>query len=135
MAAHRFRLELAGETVYGIAFPSESELEAFCAARGLETVRPVTSPANHPYERPPGRPSFDSVIAAAVAELKLDNRASLSDRARLVLRYLAQSHAAENIPCRRTVTRYLIAQCAGQRDGQNRGHKAGRARMRRSGGT
>ncbi len=37
MRAIRLKLELAGETVYGIAFPSESELEAFCAARGLET--------------------------------------------------------------------------------------------------
>lgn len=136
MTLHRFKLELAGQTVYGLAFETEAELEQFCASRGGLQVAQPAAPADPPTAEPRarGRPSFDSMIAAAVKELELDDRESLPVRARQVLQHLALAHGSEDIPCRRTVTRYLTAQPIGQKSGQNHGQNSRRARIRRTGG-
>ncbi len=137
MRAIRLKLELAGETVYGIAFPSEAELEAFCAARGLYLGQPPIErgPSDGPPRR--GRPCFDAMLEQAVAEIE-EELAACDDataRARVVRRHLAQTHLADEIPKIRTVTAYLAEHPIGKKTGNKSGRKSTHARMRRSGGT
>jgi hypothetical protein len=135
VAAHRFRLELAGQMVYGVAFATEAELEEFLGSRGIALVQAQTpaAPIEAGHEPQRGRPSFGAVIAAAVAELDADIAGcdSLSARARLVLQHLAKSHAAEELPSTRCVTRYLSEQPIGQKYGNKYGRKSERAKIRR----
>lgn len=139
MPAHRFKLELAGQMIHGVAFATEAELEQFCGARGLEiasTTAPADPPANQP--RPRGRPSFDSTIAAAVAELEPQLAgcgSNVSARARLVLRHLASNHAAEDLPKTGAVRAFLAERAAVVKNSAEKSaNKSKRARIRRTGG-
>lgn len=114
MTAHRFRLELAGQTVYGLAFTSETDLDAFMAVRTtvgaadlVDTRPPAPPPDPEPVHR--GRPSFDALIAEAVQALdaELKPRLTLRERARRVLKYLAPRCAPPEMPSRDTVERHL----------------------------
>lgn len=122
---HRFKLELAGQTVYGLAFATEAELDRFCADRGLDLARPV------PVEdaRPRGRPSFHAAISAAVAALHVelagcDNAAA---RARLVQRHIARTAPdAASVPSTHTIAIYL-----GKPVGKSFGKSLGKSRRRK----
>jgi len=66
------------------------------------------------------------VIAEAIRALDLDPAGKLSDRARAVLRKIAETHNADEIPSLRTVRAFL----AGQAVGGNSGRKSGRKSRR-----
>ena len=80
VAARRFRLDIAGTTLVGLAFASDAELEAWLAARGALVVEGLTSRAAARAPGPtararreapaaalrgPGRPPIDDVDAIA----------------------------------------------------------------------
>lgn len=132
MSAHRFRLEVAGQVVVGLAFTSEDELEDFLLGRGglgesVAQAPPARSEPDEPRGR--GRPSHAAVIAAAVAALgaKLGGRQSLAQRTNFVLEQLAETREASEIPGRSTVERYLSSL-------QKSPQKSKRARISRKGG-
>ncbi len=107
-------LTIAGETIYGVAFSSEQERDAFLAGRGVPLDMPMATADREckasGEPRPVGRPSFDSLIAEACATLGVqvwDARRPLAARARSVLRHLADLHDPKQIPGLATVKRYL----------------------------
>lgn len=143
MPAYRFKLELAGQVFHGVMdigrglirwFPTEAELDRFCAAQGLEvaTAAPADSPAEQLRR---GRPSFDAVIAAAVSTLKAELAGcgdNVSACARLVLRYLAKSVAAEDMPSTGKVRAFLTERSrVAKKSARKSARKSKRARIRR----
>jgi hypothetical protein len=131
---HRFRLEIAGQEVHGLAFDSEASLEAFLGDRGIGLAVNTSTGRRHIPEEPraAGRPSFDIMIAAAVTDLQVKS-ADRGDRSALalrILRHLAKTHSAEELPGTRAVTNYLRDNLAGKKYGKN----SKRARIRRIGG-
>lgn len=112
----RFTLSVEGcEPVHGVLTESADELDALLAGladRGATnaSIGVTRAPAQ---QRPRGRPSFDTALAKAVAQLSLDASRPLADRARDVLKHLAETAAEpELIPARRTVENYLAEHCA-----------------------
>lgn len=120
MSARRFKLEIDGCMFFCAAFESERDLDALLAGRLAISSGVNLSSAPGPAgldwpprikpERPVGRPSFDSVLADAVQALQLDPAQSLAERTRRVLRHLAETCEASEIPGTRTVERYLAEQ-------------------------
>ena len=111
MSAHRFVVTIDGKVQHGLLFESENELEDFLLGRALVGV-PGTSappPPSEPDEARQGRPSFDDLIAQAVASLgpKLAAYGSTAERARCVLRLLAATVEPADLPKRRTVETFL----------------------------
>jgi hypothetical protein len=134
VSAHRFKLELAGQTVYGLAFATEAELDQFCAARGPEVAAPADPPTHEPHRR--GRPSFAVMLEAAAKTLrrKLSRCDSLSARARLVLRHLAQTLDAEDLPAASTVRAFLAERPIAKKIAEKSAEKSERAKIHRIGG-
>jgi hypothetical protein len=136
-----FELIVAGHTLRGFALESESEYDevlTLLAARGFKIQRAVAAaPMDHPEPHSRGRRSFDGILAAAVSTLETDlaDCDSISARARLVLKHLAETHGADNVPSTRTVTAYLADHRVGKKVGNKYGNKSKRARIRRTGGT
>jgi hypothetical protein len=140
MPAHRFKLELDGQTVYGLAFASEAELKQFCNARGLEPTAQPAAPVDPlgDEQRPRGRPSYSAMLEAGVQALEpeIGSGDNLSARARVLLRYLAQSYAAEELPSTSTVRAFLADRAAvAEKSANKSANKSKRARIRRTGGT
>jgi hypothetical protein len=113
MAARRFRHEEAGKVTFGLAFDSEEELESFLGSRGtlavdaVETGRAMSAPSE---PRPPGRPSMDARIAAAMDQLadRLAECDSIAARARLLCAHLKETlPPGADLPAERTVRVYL----------------------------
>ncbi len=113
MSGKPFEMIIDGEVSWCVAFESEAERRA--AMRGEP---PRTCPSQLSCEaaelpadpRPRGRPSFDSLLDAAVEAVgpELARMSTLADRARHVLKHLAQScEDPLEIPSRDTVERYL----------------------------
>jgi hypothetical protein len=111
MSAHRFLVEIDGEVLHGLLFATASDLEAFILGRALVGVPVARAPPqpSDPDEARQGRPSFDDLIAHAVASLgpRLAARGSIAERARCVLRFLAATVAPADLPRRRTVETFL----------------------------
>lgn len=143
MTANRFRLEVAGQVVVGLAFGSEGELEEFLADRGRgllamgsEQDGGITSQIEADEQQPRrGRPSFHGVIAAAVEILgdKLNGHC-LADRARCVLRLLAKTCEPSEIPKTGTVRAYLAAHPVAKKSVDKSVKKSKRAMVGRTGG-
>jgi hypothetical protein len=137
---HRFRVDFAGESLYGIAFASEAELEEFIARRGGLVHTSATVPAaelqaiEEPQAR--GRPSYDAMLQAAVKAIGRQLRAcsSLSERARLVLKHLAEIHGAQELPAQSTVRAFLTGNRVAEKVADKSAEKSKRAIMRRTGG-
>lgn len=133
MTRHRFTVQIAGQTLYGLAFGSEAELEDFIAGRGgrvqMSADPPPCDLSDEPQAR--GRPSYDAMLRAAVKSIgkKLNRSGSLSARARLVLTQLAKSHGAQELPAMRTVTAYLTTHSVGKKAGRKYGEKSKRAKL------
>lgn len=108
--AYPFEQTIAGETAYGVVFASESERdEALQLLLGNHI--PVADQDVRPADgapRSPGRPSYDRLLAAAVAACELDPRKSVPERARQVREQLEQAglHPAD-IPSQRCVEDFL----------------------------
>ncbi len=117
--ARRFELVIDGTTFFCLGFERAEDREAALSGganasppRGGDAWVPPWSrkPALPAEPRSRGRPSKDGVIAKALEQLgsALDLQAPLSDRARLILKHLAESEIpAHEIPKRRTVETYL----------------------------
>jgi hypothetical protein len=119
------RLTIAGVEVAGLTVTGEIGVAAGEIAAQLEDrMAPPAVVVEEP--RPPGRPSYDGLLAQAIVELgeRLERRAPRAVQARQVLRHLAQKPAnAGSIPTRRCIAR------AGQtgRSSRNRGREASRS--------
>lgn len=111
MSARRFRLEIGGEVMIGLAFCSDAELDAFLAGRGLgvdlaprpsERMLADTDPGAR------GRPSYDDVIDAAVRAVapSINGKASKTAIARSIRAHIAREGSAD-IPSERTVMRRI----------------------------
>jgi hypothetical protein len=121
----RFKLtfEDDGSEFFCAAFESEGAREQALSGAALA---PPTAPERIETEpRPRGRPSYESLIGAAVEALgtQLDPQTSLAERVRRVLRHLAETCEPSEIPGTRTVERYLaeqpVRQKARQKSRQN----------------
>jgi hypothetical protein len=128
---HRFRTQVVGHRwIYGLAFDSEASLEEFLAARGVTPVAQTSAIRTEASDKPcqPGRPSFNSMLDGPVTALReqLGRCNTQSARARLVLKHLALTHAADELPDTRTVIRYLSERPVGQKHGQKCGQKKNR---------
>lgn len=140
MTALRFKFEIGGETLHGLAFGSEAELDAFLACRDhvelSSHARAQISPPDDPEPRPPGRPSFDDVLSEAVKLLgdALDPRTSLSARARRLLRHLAETHTAEEIPSMSKARAFLAERPVARNSASKSARKPKRARIARTEG-
>jgi hypothetical protein len=133
VSVRRFRIlfDDEGEEIFCLAFDTAQERDA--ALRGdapeVQSVPPEIEPA-----RPRGRPSFDSVIARAVAALQLDPAQPLAARSRLVLRHLAERCTdPSEIPGRRTVETFLAGQTRKNSRSKSR-RKSARAKVTATGG-
>lgn len=119
-----------------VAFQSETARElALGSVIAQEITRPMP-PDQGDEPRPPGRPSFDDVIAAAIEALgsAIDGCESAAAAVHLIRREIARTGDADSIPAAKTVRRYLAEHCAGQKSGQKSGQKFSRGRMARTGG-
>ena len=107
MAAHRFRFEMGGSIVYGLAFDSEEALEAFLGARGVVLVDGREQQPRGEPQRRRGRPSFDELLAGAIDALgvELDRTDSLAAQARLVREHIEAT--GEQPPSQRKVETFL----------------------------
>ena len=110
MTARCFKLEIAGEAWYGVAFQTEAERETFLGVRGIVLVDQLPGPrppADDATERDTGgRPSSSSSIERAVEELgpQLEEFSSIAAKARLV-----RDHMGAAAPAQRTVETFLSA--------------------------
>jgi hypothetical protein len=106
MSGRPFEIVIDGKTMFCIAYEREHERRAALSGR-LDRAPPVETP--EPLERPRGRPSFDSIIEEAVELIatELETLPTVAARARRVLRVIAQTADAEDIPSRDTVERFL----------------------------
>ena len=108
MTARRFKLTFDdGSEFFCAAFESEGAREQAIAGVSIPAIEPFESAAEE-QPRPRGRPSFDAVIAEAVQTLQLEETSPLAERARCVLKYLAETCSdPADIPNARTVERHL----------------------------
>ena len=134
MTAHRFRIQIGGRELHGLAFDSEAELERFIIGRGLALAAAAPAPsvaaavAEPEPSRRRGRPGHAAAIAAAVRQLGEAGRAGIiADRARLVLRALAEKSSGQDLPSVGTVRRFLSENSAVQNSIQNSVQKSNRA--------
>jgi hypothetical protein len=139
MPARRYRTEINGGVRVVLEFDSDADLDEFLGSRGIVLIQAQTpaTPIEAGHEPRRGRPSFGAVIAAAVTalEAQLAGSDSLSERARLVLRHLAQSHAAEDLPTVSTVRAFLAERRpVAEKSANKYANKSKRARIRRTGG-
>jgi len=111
MTAHRFKLELAGRIMYGAAFETEAELEAFIAIRAVDLGGSAAVPADPrgDEQRFRGRPSRNEEIAAAIDALddELDRCGSIKSQARAVRTYLEQQGLDGDPPGLSTIETYI----------------------------
>ncbi|MHB8816559.1 MAG: hypothetical protein ACYDAE_25305 [Steroidobacteraceae bacterium] len=138
MTIRRFKLtfEDDGSEFFCAAFESQGAREQ-ALARHAEIQAAVEAPEQIGAEpRPRGRPSYESLIASAVEDLgaRLDQRASLAERVRRVLRHLAETCEASEIPGTRTVERYLAEQPVRQKARQKSRQNSARAKLATTGG-
>lgn len=132
-----------GTTLYCVGFEDELELTGLLARRsaysGVNLSRSPDQagldwPPRIEPERPRGRPSFDGMLAEAVRALQLDPAQPLANRARTVLRHLAETRDASEIPSRRKVETFL-AGASVRRNSRNKSRrKSGRAKLAATGG-
>jgi hypothetical protein len=135
MNARRFTLQFEDDdtSFFCAAWPNrEARDRAVLSTEQSVPVAPVPPIATPDLPRPVGRPSFDVMIGAAVAELGAQLQGNASERARAVLRHLARDPDIE-LPSTRTVREWL-AQHVGENVGNNIGENYPRARMRPAGG-
>ena len=133
-----------GTTLYCVGFEDELELTGLLSRRTVRTSVNLSSspsaegldwPPRIEPERPRGRPSFDAVLGEAVQALRLDPAQSLAERARRVLKYLAQTCGdPADIPNARTVERFLAGAPARQKSRQKLRQKSARAKLPAVGG-
>jgi hypothetical protein len=134
MTTRFFTLTIAGETCYGLAWDSEAARDEFLAARGIVLVdsAPPTAPSATPPEevRPPGRPSLNGIIAAAIEELgdQLSADDSNAAQARVVREHLLETLPPDDVPTDRTVRNYLKLNPIPRRRrvGNNSGNNSGK---------
>ena len=137
MPAVRFTIQVLGETLHGVAFQTETELDALLACRHVTpapaAVRTSTPALEESRQR--GRPCFNDMIAGALDAVgPLDRRLSCAARARLVLRHLARAGtAADLMPSMRTVEIHVANLVRGKSRGKLRNKSGGEkiARNRR----
>jgi hypothetical protein len=134
----RFKLEIDGTEFFCAAFESAQALEAALTGQpqigtGVDLTQAVPERVEADV-RSRGRPSFDDLIGEAVQALQLDPRATLADRVRRVLRHLAETCDASEIPGTRTVERYLAERPVRQKPRQKSRQKSSRAKITRTGG-
>ena len=138
MSGRLFELVLDGEVRYCVAYASDAERCAALHGAGAQSSRLVDPSASDPVSdspaRPRGRPSFETVLAEAVQTLQLDTKRPLAERARAVLRYLAETRDASEIPRRRTVENFLAAAPARRNSRKKSRKKSDRAKLTQSGG-
>jgi hypothetical protein len=121
----------------GIVFSSEAELDVFLAGRGtVETPAAPTARVEQTAPlavieepRAPGRPSFNRILDQAAKALALDPQDSLSDRARRILRHLAKTHSADELPSQRCVRDFLAEQSVRKNGGNKYGKNKRRAKL------
>lgn len=144
MNYYRFDFVIAGSRLFGLAFASERELEAFLAGSGAvlaKTLSPATRLQVDEEPGPRGRPSFDELLGNAVDALgaEIDRCATLRSAARLVQRAMARDGDANSVPSSKTIERFLAEhrprRAKGQKGAQKWGQKSKDARISRNGGT
>jgi hypothetical protein len=138
-AYHRLTLTIAGETVHGIAFSSEAELEQFLGGRCLQVQTSAPTPAAQvevsDETRAPGRPSFNEAISQAAKALTLDPSDSWASRANQVLRHLSKTRSpTDELPSQRCVINFLAGRSVGKNGGIKYGKNKTRAKLLRTAG-
>ena len=136
MSGHPFELVINGETRFCAAFETEAERRA---AMSVDLVPPlhVMPPAESVKEsaaRARGRPSFDAMLTEVVQTLQLDMKRPLAERARAVLKHLARTSPASEIPSSRTVENFLAAAPARKKSRNKSRKKSASAKLTQSGG-
>lgn len=138
MPAYPFTVIICGLTKYGMAFDTAAELDSFMAGRqSLPTSAPAPAAQIEPSDEPRarGRPSFDAILSAAVSALDLRDCKNLSDRARRVLKHLAQqTRDAEDIPSMSKVRAFLAADPVARNSARKYARKSKRVRIARTAG-
>ena len=135
MPAVRFTIQVLGETLHGVAFQTETELDALLACRRVtpESVPMPSSTVPLEAHRSLGRPRFDALIDDTVSRLttEIGRCASLEQAALLVQRAIAIATTDPNsVPSTKTIKRRLPrARALGQKSGQKSGQKATRAKI------
>ena len=136
MSGRPFELIIDGETRFCAAFESEAERRAALSGDLAPPphVMPAAGGVKESAARARGRPSFDAMLTEVVQTLQLDMKHPLAERARAVLRHLAKTSAASEIPSRRTVENFLAAAPA-RRNSRNKSRKkSAGAKLTQSGG-
>ena len=136
MSGRLFELVLDGEVSYCVAYESEAERRAVLSA-DLAPHLHVMAPPHSVKESAAGargRPSFGTILAAAVHALQLDRNLPLADRARAVLRHLAETRSASEIPSRRTVESFLAGSPARRNSRRKLRKKSAGTKLTQSGG-
>ena len=131
MSGRPFELIIDGETRFCAAFETEAERRAALSGdlAPLPHVMPPAQGVKKSAARARGRPSFDVMLAEAVETLQLNPKHPLAERARAVLRHLAETRDASEIPSRRTVESFL----AGSPSRRNLREKSAGAKLTQKG--
>ena len=135
MSGRPFELVIDGETRFCAAFETEAERRAALSgdlAPPLH-VMPLVQSLKESSSRARGRPSFDVLLAGAVHALQLDRNLPLAERARAVLRHLARTSPASEIPSSRTVENFLAGAPARKKLRSKLGKKSASAKLAQSG--
>jgi hypothetical protein len=132
VSAHRFKIEISGTTMHGLAFGTEAELDEFMAGRGTGELSAVPAARQEPVAplavidepRAQGRPSFNRIIGQAAKAVTLNPSDTLTSRANQVLRHIAKSRPADAaLPSQRCVINFLADRSHGKNYGKKYGNK------------
>ena len=136
MNGRPFEIILDGEVSYCVAYESEAERRAVLSADlvAAPSVMPGAQGVKESAARARGRPSFDVMLTEAVETLQLNPKQPLAERARAVLKHLAETRDASEIPRRRTVENFLAAAPARRNSRKKSRKKSDRVKLAQSGG-